>query len=124
MARTVKATAMGFYKGARIRPGKVFAIGDDEKMGKWMVPVGGKTPAVAEAPKADEEAETTQETADVETDHSTSKSSSGDKPLEEMSYQEMLAMAKALGIVFEQNPKKVDLVALIEQAQKETTSLV
>lgn len=125
MARTVKAVAMGFYKGARIRPGKIFSIGDNEKLGKWMVAVGGKPPAVAESAKADEAKAVEVETSTTDSaDHSTSKSATGDKALADMSYPEMLAMAKALGITYEQNPKKADLMAMIEQAQKETTSLV
>jgi len=37
----VKATAMGFYRGNRIRPGQVFTLADDKHFSaKWMEPAG------------------------------------------------------------------------------------
>lgn len=37
----VKATATGFYRGSRIRPGQVFTLADAKHLSKkWMEPVG------------------------------------------------------------------------------------
>lgn len=45
----VKAIALGFYKGTRIRPGTVFDV--PEKMtGKWFVPVEHKADGQDEEP--------------------------------------------------------------------------
>lgn len=39
MARKVQALKDGFYAGVRRRPGDVFEISDNTKLGKWMVEV-------------------------------------------------------------------------------------
>lgn len=106
MSRTVKALSLGFYAGKRYRPGDVFQIADKVKLGKWMQEVTvakSAKPTVAETPASTAEDD---------------NKPLGDKPLEEMKYNELLAHAKALGLAFESNPKKDDLVAAIKDAEK------
>lgn len=102
MARMVRATRVGFFEGARRRIGDVFAIGDNTKLGKWMEEVKGATPKAAPLPPA-KNAETT---------------NALDAELAALKYNDLLARAKALGLGFEQNPKKEDLIAAIKDAEK------
>lgn len=50
MAKQVRALTDGFYNGSRIRAGKVFAISDGHKLGKWMEEIKPKTPEPAAKP--------------------------------------------------------------------------
>lgn len=45
MTKRVRATVMGFYGGARRRPGQVFELADGDKPASWMEPVEGAAPA-------------------------------------------------------------------------------
>lgn len=97
MARTVRAKALGFYGGTRRRVGDVFTVSDTTKLGKWMEEVKVKEANTPKPPK-------------------------NEKPpvdeLEGLKYNELLARAKALGLAFQQNPTKEDLLTRVKDAEK------
>ena len=82
MSKQVIALKDGFYRGHRIREGQEFTC-HDEKLGKWMRPVG-----MNDEPTA-----------------------TSDKP--EPNYNELLVIAKEKGLTFATKPKKAELIAAL-----------
>jgi len=86
----VIATAKGYDNKAVREPGEVFDMPEGAK-GSWFRPYVGEKAAPAEAVAS-----------------------------KEPTYDELLEKAKGLGIQFNGRPKKADLIAALEDAEKES----